>query len=208
MKVALVVVSSLVFAILFLMLLSIIVLRSLVLRRSGSRKHRKFQQRPQGFVDQEQIERRPRSPQVAAWLEAMEKEAQRWRCLSEAFDLIKEIKDEHKRDHLRQELLDITSNPPFGKVTGLLQYIKELLQKEVEEERRERQEAARLREEAKTAPLRNAQAHGYDVCWGCESIDPERCSNGHCLKCVGTCPGCGACGKCTGWGNNDCNICY
>ena len=58
-----------------------------------------------------------------------------------------------------------------------------------------------------TAKVKLAEAEGNDVCWECETINPERCDQGHCLHCVGKCPACGRCGGCTRSGNNYCADC-
>ena len=58
------------------------------------------------------------------------------------------------------------------------------------------------------AEVKLAETRGQDVCWGCKTIEPERCDQGHCQNCSGHCPCCGMCGECTGYGNSECNACY
>lgn len=47
-----------------------------------------------------------------------------------------------------------------------------------------------------------------DYCEDCQTDNPDRCENGHCLNCSGTCPECGWCGTCSGYGDDHCDECY
>ncbi len=135
------------------------------------------------------------------------------RGIEEAMQMLTKIEDHYLRAVWRAELQKWKKigNYPMSAdwwPDRIRSVITEQEKNKIEAER-QRQNAERKAEAmAKYNRLKGAEMQGRDVCWNCETIAPGRCSVGHCRNCSGRCPICGECGRCTGYGNDYCSICY
>lgn len=70
-------------------------------------------------------------------------------------------------------------------------------------------ECGKCYQKRKQKEFEDAVAAGLDVCYGCSTIEPDRCEEeGHCLVCAGTCSTCGCCLKCNTSAGSQCNDCW
>lgn len=69
-------------------------------------------------------------------------------------------------------------------------------------------ECGKCYQKRKQKEFEDAVAVGLDVCYGCSTIEPDRCEEeGHCLVCAGTCSTCGCCLRCNTSAGSECTVC-
>jgi len=98
-----------------------------------------------------------------------------------------------------------------ARANAILEREKLRAKREIEQEKlkAEQLEKKRASEERRQLYLISRRNKGIDVCMDCETESPDRCSNGHCLKCAGQCIYCYCCLDCrTKMFSDTCATCY